>query len=244
MALTANQIIARALSKAKGPGYTAQAQLELNVILGELCEKYDFALARGLITGTFNPGQTTVINGVTIFGGPITLPADYLRTSGSTGSSGAQNSAYWYNLGVPYPMVPCDLAEFDMQVQQGGNQSYPWLWATDMSQAPPVAYVYPPPAGAYPYFVRYQRQMPDITNFTLVPWFPDTNYLITMLAGRMMQDTDDARADKFTADGHGILQAYIKLKDDSTNRTDTVQVDRRSFGGSSNRLRNTKQVGW
>src|SRR6202041_1490136 len=112
MAATANQIIARALSKAKAPGYTAQAQLELNIILQELCQNVDLALARGLITGTFNPGATTTVNGVIIFGGPIELPADYLRTSGSTGSEGAQKSAWWVNLGVPYPMVPCDLAEF------------------------------------------------------------------------------------------------------------------------------------
>jgi len=61
------------------------------------------------------------------------LPVDYLRVSGSSGSQGSQRSTFWYLNGVPYPMVPVDLAEFDMQVQQAGLQSYPWLWATDMS---------------------------------------------------------------------------------------------------------------
>jgi hypothetical protein len=248
MTASANTIISRALAKAKVPAYVLQAQAELNLILSELCQNVDLSVARGLVQGTFNPGQTTVVNGVTIFGGPIALPADYLRTSGSTGSSGAQKSAYWMNLGVPYPMVPCDLAEFDMQVQQSGTQSYPWLWATDMSQAPPVAYVYPPPSGAYPFFVRYQRQMPDITDFTQVPWFPDARFLIQELTGRMMEDTDDTRSQYFLGDSEngsrGILRRYLKLKDDSTNRTDTVQMDRRSFGSAFSRLRNTKVVGW
>jgi len=65
--------------------------------------------------------------------GPYSLPVDYLRTSGSSGSTGASRSAWWTLLGVPYMMIPCDLAEFDIQVQQAGLQSYPWLWATDMS---------------------------------------------------------------------------------------------------------------
>ena len=29
-------------------------------------------------------------------------------------------------------MRPCDLSEFDMQVQVANQQSFPWLWATDM----------------------------------------------------------------------------------------------------------------
>src|SRR5215469_7713722 len=32
-------------------------------------------------------------------------------------------------------MIPCDLSEFDMQVQQAGLQSYPWLWATDVENS-------------------------------------------------------------------------------------------------------------
>lgn len=250
MAATANQIIARALSKAKIPAYTAQAQIELNVILSELCQTIDSALARGQVQGNFNPGLTTTVNGVIIFGGPIPLPADYLRTSGSSGSEGAGKSAYWYYEGVPYPMVPCDLAEFDMQVQQSGNQSFPWMWVTDMSQTPPVAYVYPPPSGAYPFFVRYQRQMPDITNFALPPWFPDARYLIDELSARMMEDSDDARAERFHKDALERLEPYLRLKDDNTNRAQTVQFDRRSFNpqkgalGAFGRKKNTKQIGW
>jgi hypothetical protein len=76
--------------------------------------------------GPFYPGNQ--------FGsGPYLLPVDYLRLSGSSGSTGAQRSFIWWLQGVPYPVIPMDLAEFDLQVQQAGLQSFVWLSATDMS---------------------------------------------------------------------------------------------------------------
>ena len=177
------QIIALACEAAHSPGKTSQAQQLLNAILGDLCRNYDHAAARGLFNFVFDP--VVVSN----FGsGPYALPADYLRTSGSSGSTGSQKSSWWVLNGVPYPMVPIDLSEFDMQVQMAGQQSYPYLWATDMSQSPPVGFAYPPPSGFYQASLRYQRLMPDIdfsgpnpvpTN----PWFPDTGYLFTRLTG-------------------------------------------------------------
>jgi hypothetical protein len=65
--------------------------------------------------------------------GPYLLPVDYLRLSGSSGSSGSQKSFIWWLQGVPYPIIPMDLAEFDLQVQQAGLQSFVWLSATDMA---------------------------------------------------------------------------------------------------------------
>jgi hypothetical protein len=65
--------------------------------------------------------------------GPYLLPVDYLRLSGSSGSTGAQRSFIWWLQGVSYPVIPMDLAEFDLQVQQAGLQSFVWLSATDMS---------------------------------------------------------------------------------------------------------------
>jgi len=137
---TAGQIIARAMQAAKAPlgisnGYTTQAAGLLNAILSDLCETYDLAVARGLYTFNFAPQMTAMIGGQDILAsGPYFMPLDYLRTSGSSGSEGTQKSVFWLYQGVPYPMIPCDLSEFDMQVQQAGISSYPWLWATDMSQ--------------------------------------------------------------------------------------------------------------
>ncbi len=128
MALTAAQICDLARQTAKTPGFQVQSGQLLNEILAGLCQKFDFAAARGLFTFNFNAQLTTNFGS-----GPYNLPADYLRTSGSSGSEGTQKSSWWVINGVRYPMVPVDLSEFDMQVQQAGQQSYPWLWATDMA---------------------------------------------------------------------------------------------------------------
>lgn len=246
MPLSAESIIARACQMAHAPGYVAAGADLLNMVLGDLCETYDFALARGVFDFVFDPGLLSNYGS-----GPYALPADYLRTSGSSGSTGAQKSSIWFLQGVPYPMVPVDLAEFDMQVQQAGLQSYPWLWATDMSQSPPVGYAYPPPSGSYPVQIRYQRQMPDIPSAAtsaVVPWFPNQAYLITRVAGEVMRITDDTRYEKFLGKGpegaQGILERYLMLKDDDTNRSKTVQLDRRTFARQFSKLPNTKTIGW
>lgn len=334
MALSAAQIVTRACEIAHAPGYTVQGQQFLNAILSDLCQTYDFAVARGLFTFTFDPQLAgSMIGGQNIgASGPYPLPNDYLRTSGSSGSEGTQKSTFWLLNGVPYPMVPCDLAEFDMQVQQVGISAFPWLWATDMAQRkvaqttsgtlntstiignlvdpngirvgmtvlgpgipynttvislsggppvntvilsqasefsapdipltfgyPAVGYAYPPPSGGFAVTLRYQRQMPDIIfqaaaggatiNSDQPPWFPNQRYLIQQVAGMVMETTDDARAPQYlgSADGIGaeaILDKYLKMKDDDTNRSKVVGLDRRRFGSNWNRLKTTKTVGW
>lgn len=322
----AASIISRAVQIAKCPNYNVQALNFLNAILSDLCQTHDFALARGEFNFTFNQNLITSGGGNIVTSGPNPLPMDYLRTSGSSGSSGTQKSTIWYLQGVPYPMVPCDLAEFDIQVQQAGLQSYPWLWATDMSLGnialatvgnltqgsatinnllatngllvgmgvsgygivpgttvtgltgitatmsnpamattsgqmsplvfgtPNVGFAYPPPSGAYNVMLRYQRQMPDLTqaqvNAGAYCWFDNDAYLVEELAGRLMQITDDSRVDEFLGDstrpGRATrrLAEYLRLKDDDSNRAQTVQLDRRTFGPSFDRLPNTKTIGW
>jgi hypothetical protein len=85
---------------------------------------------------TWGGSQTaapSVWPGVQFGSGPYSMPVDYLRLSGSSGARGAQKSFIWWLNGVPYPVIPVDLAEFDMQVQLTGIQAYVWLGATDMS---------------------------------------------------------------------------------------------------------------
>lgn len=137
-ALTANQIVALATEAAHCPGKTTQAQLLLNAILSDLCQERDFALSRRQFVFNFAPGALPAgplpSTPPSQFGsGPYPLPLDYLRMSGSSGSSGSQRSFIWWLNGVPYPVIPADLAEFDLQVQQAGLNSYVWLEATDMS---------------------------------------------------------------------------------------------------------------
>jgi hypothetical protein len=138
MALTAAQVIALACEAAHSPRKTVQALQFYNSILSDLCQERDFAEARGQFNFSFNPQQVPQgglpSSPINRFGsGPFYMPLDYLRLSGSSGSSGAQRSFLWWLDGVPYPVIPMDLAEFDMQVQQTGLQSYVWLSATDMS---------------------------------------------------------------------------------------------------------------
>lgn len=321
--LTAAQIIEEAAYRAKVPGYQGTFALRnLNAILSDLCQHHDFALARGVYNFNFNPALATMYGS-----GPYPLPLDYLRTSGSSGATGAGRSAWYlyptpaFPSGQPIYMVPIDLAEFD-QFPQFPSQSTPNLWATDMGGpltqrivltttgdlsgtdgtvnnlpsivglrlglgcagegiAPgsvviainttigqvtlsanttlaidgasvyfgiaPVAYVYPPPLGSYPVTVRYQRQMPDVVDvYNRTPWFPDTGYLVTELASRLCEISDDQRALNL----HGLadmrIGKYLAKADDKTNRAQSIQLDGRNFGGgtSYDRARLTKHQGW
>ena len=159
---------------------------------------------------------------------------------------------YMYN-GIPYSMVSIELEEYDMLVQQLGFHDFPRDFATDMAAIPPTMFVWPPPSIIVPVTVRYYAQMPDIdTSSASIPWFPNTNYLITRLAGEMMQITGDDRAEAFLSDseaahplGAGVLlRRYLQMKDDPEGRADTVKLDRRLFGIGWSRLPNTKIVGW
>ena len=256
MPLTAAQICTRACQIARVPGFTSQAGDSLNVILQELCQDWDFDLAKQTYNFSFNTSQLN-------FNGQAyqNLPAGYLRS--------IRNQCFYYISGVPYPMIPLDQAEGDMLVEQSGVSNFPIFYWTDMTLAGetnsptigvpgvtgvPVMLFWMPPSGAYPVTLRYFAQMPDIAGASTsatVPWFPNQNYLITRLAGEMMKDADDERATAYLSDdekypnGAGtILRKYLMLKDDSENRAKVVQLDRRRFGRAFDRLKNTKQIGW
>lgn len=235
MALTGDQIVTLALLDAKAPGFTAQAFQTLNMILSDLSQTYDFDVARGVYNFNFN---------TSLGSGPIPLPADYLRAD--------IGDVFFTVQGVPYPLQSIDLNEFDGFIQQAGITAYPAVYATDLSlqnSAVPVMYVYPPPSGAYPVTIRYRRQMPDyVAGSNLVPWFPNQTYLRRRLAGEMMSMTDDTRMGDFLGTGEGgaqgILLRYLKLKDDSSTRTNVVTLDKRRFGTGGGGLKNTKKLGF
>ena len=228
MALQAQQIITLAVQKAGAPGFLLQAGQLLNSILGDLCETYDLDVAKA----------TTVLS-ITSGPGPYALPAAYLRT--------LPGEVFITYNNIPYPLVPLDLAEFDALIQQPGLQSIPTMFATDMSQSPPAIYFWPPPNGTYPVTIRYYQQMPDIASpqsSALVPWFPNTNYLTTRLTAEVMDLTDDTRASQFFARSEEILTKYLRMKDDSSDRSMRVKLDRRFFGQNYNRLPTTKTIGF
>lgn len=249
MALTAAQIVSLACQVAKAPGMTVQAGQLLNQILSDLCQTYDFQVARKTHNFLLPTTSTVAANGVVIFGGPIALPADFLRCD----SDDSKRPYYMLN-GVPMPLTPCDLGEFQMMAQMSGNSSYPQMMATDMSPldtgGAPKAYFWPPSSAALPAFLPYFCQMADIAApeaSSVVPWFPNQSYLQTRLAGELMRLTDDVRADTFLGDGpsgaQGLLTRFLKLVDDRSNRSQSVTLDKRRFGRSSH-LKNTKAIGF
>lgn len=264
--LTSAQIVTLACQIAKTSGMLPQAGQLLNIILQELCQNYDLDAARGA-------PYTFTFNGTT---GPYKLPADYLRMRKG-------KSFYIYN-GQPYFMTYIELEEYDALIQQPGFFDFPRNITVDMANqnagiggefdpqqfssgfnigstptvpTVPQAYVWPPPSIVVPVTVRYYRWMPWIATpetSAVVPWFPNQQYLISCLAGRLMQIADDDRANFFLTDkeeinaqGAGvILRRYLTMKDDPEGRAKVVDLDRRRFGAQSNwnRLPNTKSIGW
>lgn len=252
MALQAQQICNLARQDAKCPNYTSQSGQLLNVILQELCQTYQLDVNRGTTTFNFNPGSATnptLYPNIQPGGGPYALPTDFLRMWDDKDNT-------WFLNGVPYPMIPCDISEYDNFVQQSNMQAYPYIAATDVSAqavttlGAPQLLIWPPASGAFLCMTRYVRQMADIStpeSSSTIPWFPNSQYLRTRLAGELMKITDDDRWKGFLDDSpsgaQGILDRYLKLQGDNADRATTVKLDRRSFRQYT-KLPNTKTIGW
>ncbi len=247
MALSYAQIINLSCSAANVPGYIVQAGQILNLILDEICDTYDFDVARGTANFTFNPSLSVSapaeFPNLLAGSGPYSLPSDFLRCK--------YGDVMWFLQGVPYVMIPIELYEFDASVQQAGLQSYPYWYSVDLSLSPPGLIAYPPPSGAYPVMVRYQRKMPQVDNpevSSAIPWFPNTQYLRTRLTGELFALSDDERAQVFLGDSpmgaQGIMNRILKLANDKENRSQMVKLDRRTFRPNNNALPVTKLVGW
>lgn len=239
MALQAQQIVSLACQIAKTPGMVTQAGQFLNTMLQSLAQNYDFEVIRKTYNFTFDMSSTG--NGYVAGCGPNLMPTDFLRAH--------KKGAFYMISGVPYTMIGYEQNEFDTFVQQAGNQAYPYAFYVDVSKTPMELYVWVPAAGAYSATVRYNPQMADITSpesSTTVPWFPNTDYLIDGVAGRMMKIANDDRMDAYMARADANLDAYLKMKDDPESAgTKRVTLDRRFFGGSQwSRLPNTKVIGW
>ncbi len=245
MALTAAQIIDLATQMAKCPGYTSQALSLLNAALQELAQDYDFNVIRK--TYTFNFSTSANGNGYAPGSGPNAMPADFLRLH--------RRGSFYFISQVPYKLIGVTQEEFDAFVQQPGLQSYPYLAYVDVTQVAgqePGLYVWPPSSGAYPATIRYNPQMPDITDTSQVPWFPNTNYLYTRVAGELMKIVNDSRWEAFLSDneemhpgGAGVLlRKYMMMKDDPETAPKTVILDPRLFKPNIASVRNTKQIGW
>lgn len=247
MALTTAQIIDLATQIAKCPGFQTQALAFLNNALQSLAQDYDFNVIRK--TYTFNFSTSANGNGYAPGSGPNTMPSDFLRLH--------RNGSFYFIVQVPYKLIGVQQEEFDSFVQQPGLQSYPYLAYVDVTQVAgqqPGLYVWPPASGSYPATIRYNPQMPAITDTTTTPWFPNSDYLVSVTAGMLMKVTNDDRWQAMLGDpdpdkdqpgsAASILRSYLKMKDDPETAVKTVTLDRRLFKPNIASVRNTKQIGW
>ena len=239
MALQAQQIVSLACQIAKCPAYTVQAGQFLNTMLQSLAQDFDFDVIRKTFNFNFNTGGP--FNGYAAGSGPNPLPTDFLRAH--------RNGVFYFINGVPYTLIGFTQAEFDQFVQQPGQQAYPYAYYIDVSVVPNNLYCWVPAAGAYPVTLRYNPQMADITtpeSSTTIPWFPNTDYLIDGVAGRLMKITNDDRMGVYMGQADANLTAYLKMKDDpETPGVNRVKLDRRFFGNTQwSKLPNTKNIGW
>jgi len=244
VALTAAQIITLSCQIAKCPGFTAQALQVLNAVLQELAQDYDFQVIRKTYNFQFDTGASGL--GYAPGSGPNLMPFNFLRLH--------RGGGFYQIFQVPYKLIGVTQEEFDSFVQQPGLASYPYLAYVDVATSPAGLYVWPPASGAYPATVRYNPQMPDITDTSQVPWFPNSNYLYTRVAGELMKITNDDRCQSTLGDPDqkkdtpgsacNILRAYLTMKDDPETAPKTVQLDRRHFKAPSATLRITKTIGW
>ncbi len=227
---TAQQIVTRACAIAKvTPAMGAIAGQYLNNVLEELCMTYDLEI--NTATTTVQLTGLGINNGV----GPYLLPTNYLRAK--------SKDLVYYIDGIPFKLIQITLAELDALINTTGIANYPSYYATDVSplttQAAPLLYVYPPPEMNIPLQIRYFLLQADIATpevSNVIPWFPYQQYLIKRVAGELMGEAGDPRADAYLGDGPsgcvGMLRRYLNLQGDTEDTIQQVQLDARYWGGA------------
>lgn len=208
MPLTAAQIIARACTIAKAPGYTVQAGQYLNTVLSDLCQMYDMDFTKQSQTITFSTTQAA-----------YNLNANCLRVKEVFYSV---NGAIFYLFQIP-------IETYHALFNGAGVSNYPNKYAVDVSESPNQILFYPPPSVTFPVTVNYYPQMADITDFSEVPWFLNQDFLIKKVAAMLMMETDDDRQPLFEQQADGILSKFLVMKDGKEGFSDTIKLSRERF---------------
>ncbi len=210
MALTSAQIISRACAIAKVPGYTSQAGIYLNMLLSTLCQTYDF-----------DSIKTTQTISLTNAAG-YALNSDHLRTKEVFYSV---NGAIFYLFQIP-------IETYHALFTGPGASNYPNKYAVDVSTTPNTILFYPPPSISQDVTVNYYPQKADIDtpeSSTVVPWFPNQEYLIRKVAADLMLDSDDERQPLFEVQAEKMLSKILAMKDDKEGFSDTITLSRERF---------------
>ena len=218
--LTAQQIVNRACAIAKCPGFVTQGGIYLNMALEDLW------LHRDLKINRVTEFITVQANNF----GPFTLPLNYLRTY----------DLFFEQNNLPYFLNPISTEEYDQEFKDPSIANYPYEFMTILtdettSQANNSAgtlFIYPQSSGAITLTHRYMVKQPDIVTpetSSVIPWFPDQEYLIRKTAAYLMDETDDTRMDRFNAMCDQMLRTHIIMEGDEQQVVKSVRLDPRRF---------------
>jgi hypothetical protein len=214
--LTSQQIVQRACTIAKAPGFTQQGGQYLNLTLNDLVLHRNLKMLRKQATITITVGSN----------GPFLLPTDYLRT---------YDLFYTVN-NFPYFLFPISQEQYDQLFKDPSIANYPYAYTTDLTaqqtQGQGKLFIFPQSTTPLSLTHRYMVNMPDIATPELsstVPWFPDQDYLIHATAMRIMKETDDARQDKFRTDAEQMLGLHIIMDGDEQQVVKEIRLDPQRF---------------
>lgn len=227
MTISAQQIVADACVIAKCPGFTQIGGRQLNLVLNDLCLHRDLKMNRVTETITVQIGSN----------GPFLLAANYLRT---------YDLFYTIN-NFPYFLFPMSQEEYDALFKDPSIANYPYAFTTDLTaqatQGQGSLYIFPQSTSALSLTHRYMINRADISSpesSNTVPWFQDQDYLVRATALRLMDITDDARAEKFKKDCEDMLKVHLIQGDgDEQKVVKAVKLDPQRFH-TNRSLRPTK----
>lgn len=212
--LTAQQIVTEALQISKAPGFTAQGGRALNLVLDDLVLHRDLKQNRKFTTITANAGTN----------GPFALGSDYLRTY----------DIFYQVDNFPYFLFPMGQDQFDALFKDPSVANYPYAYTTDMgsSQARTSIFIFPQSNSQLTLNHRYMVRRPQIDTpetSSVIPWFPDQDYLVHATAMRVMKITGDTRYDKFKADGEQMLGVHLIMEGDEQQVAKSIRLDPQRF---------------
>ena len=226
--LQASQLITYALQAAKAPGFTQQAADLLNARLSSMARRFDFDVLKKFANIQMQPGVQQYL-----------LPTDYVRGL----------DAFYYIGGLPQTLGQIDLNVYNALNAGSLSMAYPTKYATDPSTAggnPPYIYFYPMPNVPFPVTLRYASQPPDIANAAtsnVVPWFPDSQLLLTLLTADLCLLTDDTRSNDLAVSANAQLNAFLKMQGDKEGYANTVKLGQ-SFTSQRTKLPASKLTGF
>lgn len=218
--LQAQQIVQMACTIAKCPGFTSQGGQFLNLVLDDLCLHRDLKMNR----------ETQPITVQANNNGPWALEADYLRTY----------DLFFQQNNLPYFLNPISIEEYDQEFKDPSIANYPYEYATILyDSATAIAngsagqlFIYPQSSGQITLTHRYMQSRPAIATpetSTVIPWFPDQDYLIKATAARLMEISDDTRYDSFIARCDDMLRTHLIMEGDEQAVVKHVRLDPRAF---------------